>query len=64
MTRLPSLLRPLFPWVKAGALVTIRMVSPVTRRVPGDDSRPTPPRHIAASTVEYQRVLTPAQVSR
>ncbi len=55
MTRLPPVLRPLFPWVKAGALATIRVVSPVTRRVPGDDARPTPPRHVARSTVEYAR---------
>ena len=55
MTRLPPFMRPLFPWVKAGVLHTIRLVGPVTRHVPGDESRPAPPRRIAASTGDYAR---------
>lgn len=55
MTRLPRALRPLFPLVKAAVLLTTSAASPVTRRLPGNESRPTPPRHIAASSATYVR---------
>lgn len=51
MTRLPSALRPLFPWLKAGVLLATRAVSPLTSRLPG----PTPPRHTARSAADYAR---------
>ena len=43
VTRLPSALRPLFPWLKTGVLHATQAVSPLTRRLPGA----TPPRHVA-----------------
>ena len=51
MTRLPSALRPLFPWLKAGVLHATQAVSPLTRRLPGA----TPPRHVARSASDYAR---------
>ncbi|HVT41966.1 MAG TPA: glycosyltransferase family 61 protein, partial [Acidimicrobiales bacterium] len=53
MTRLPSVLRPLFPWVKAGVLRATQAASPITRRLPGDDARPTPPRRSARTAAGY-----------
>jgi capsular polysaccharide biosynthesis protein len=53
MTRLPSALRPLFPWVKAGVLRATQAASPFTRRLPGLDARPTPPRHSAGTAAGY-----------
>jgi capsular polysaccharide biosynthesis protein len=55
MTRLPSILRPLFPLVKAGALRTAQAVAPITRRLPGSDVRPTPPAHVARTAAQYAR---------
>ncbi len=55
MTRLPSVLRPLFPWLKAGVLRTTQAVSPLTRRLPGSEARPRPPRHTATSAAGYAR---------
>ena len=49
MTRLPSALRPLFPWLKTGVLRATQAVSPLTRRLPGA----TPPRRVARSASEY-----------
>ena len=40
MTRLPSALRPLFPWVKAGVLRATQIASPITRRLPGSEAVP------------------------
>ena len=51
MTRLPSALRPLFPWLKTGVLRATQAVSPLTRRLPGA----TPPRHVARSAADYAR---------
>jgi capsular polysaccharide biosynthesis protein len=51
MTRLPSTLRPLFPWLKTGVLQATQALSPLTRRLPGA----TPPRHAAPSAAEYAR---------
>jgi capsular polysaccharide biosynthesis protein len=51
MTRLPSALRPLFPWLKTGVLRATQAVSPLTRRLPGT----SPPRHTAASAADYAR---------
>ncbi len=45
------MLRPLFPWVKAGVLQTTRVVGPLTRRMPGT----TPPRHTARTAAGYAR---------
>ena len=42
VTRLPSALRPLFPWLKTGVLRATQAVSPLTRRLPG--ATPTTPR--------------------
>ncbi len=53
MTRLPSVLRPLFPLVKAGALRTAQAVAPFTRRLPGSESRPTPPTYVARTAALY-----------
>jgi len=44
-------LRPLFPWVKAGVLHSTRAVSPLTRRLPGT----VRPRHTARSAADYAR---------
>jgi capsular polysaccharide biosynthesis protein len=55
VTRLPSVLRPLFPLVKAGALRTAQLVAPITRRLPGSVARPTPPVHVAATAAQYAR---------
>ncbi len=55
MTRLPSRLRPLFPWVKAGVLRATQLASPLTRRLPGTEARPTPPRHVASTADAYAR---------
>jgi capsular polysaccharide biosynthesis protein len=52
VTRLPSALRPLFPWLKTGVLRATQAVSPLTRRLPG----PTPPRHVTRSTAAYALV--------
>jgi capsular polysaccharide biosynthesis protein len=51
VTRLPSALRPLFPWLKTGVLRATQAVSPLTRRLPG----PTPPRLVAHSAADYAR---------
>ena len=51
MTRLPSALRPLFPWLKTGVLHATQAVSPLTRRLPGA----TPPRHAARTAADYAR---------
>ena len=51
MTRLPSALRPLFPWLKTSVLRATQAVSPLTRRLPGT----TPPRHVARSAADYAR---------
>ncbi len=51
MTRLPSALRPLFPWLKTGVLRATQAISPLTRRLPG----PTPPRHAVPSASDYAR---------
>ena len=51
MTRLPSVLRPLFPFIKTGVLQATRAVSPLTRRLPGA----TPPRHTARTAAGYAR---------
>jgi capsular polysaccharide biosynthesis protein len=51
VTRLPSALRPLFPWLKTGVLHVTQAVSPLTRRLPGT----TPPRHVASSAADYAR---------
>jgi capsular polysaccharide biosynthesis protein len=51
VTRLPSALRPLFPWIKTGVLRATQAVSPLTRRLPGS----TPPRHAAPSAADYAR---------
>lgn len=53
MTRLPGALRPLFPLVKAGVLRATQIASPLTRLLPGDEARPTPPRHSAESAAAY-----------
>jgi capsular polysaccharide biosynthesis protein len=53
VTRLPAALRPLFPWVKSGVLRVTQLASPFTRRLPGDGSRPSPPRHAATSAAAY-----------
>jgi capsular polysaccharide biosynthesis protein len=55
MTRLPRGLRPLFPWVKAGVLRATQAASPFTRRLPGSEARPTPPRHVATTVAGYAR---------
>jgi capsular polysaccharide biosynthesis protein len=55
VTRLPSVLRPLFPWLKAGVLHATQVVGPVTRRLPASDARPAPPRHSADSASDYAR---------
>ncbi len=55
MTRLPSALRPLFPLVKAGVLRAAQAAAPITRRLPGSEARPTPPRHVAATAEYYAR---------
>lgn len=55
MTRLPSILRPLFPLVKAGALRTAQAVAPITRRLPANEARPTPPAHIARTAALHAR---------
>ena len=46
VTRLPSVLRPLFPWLKAGVVQATQAVHPLTRRLPGS----SPPRHTASRT--------------
>lgn len=51
MTRLPTALRPLFPWLKTGVLRATQAVSPLTRRLPA----PTPPRRVARSAADYAR---------
>ena len=51
MTRLPSVLRPLFPWLKTGVLRATQAASPFTRRLPAS----TPPRHVARSAADYAR---------
>ncbi len=51
MTRLPSALRPLFPWIKTGVLHATQALSPLTRRLPGA----TPPRHAAPTATSYAR---------
>ena len=53
MTRLPSILRPLFPLVKAGALRAAQAAAPITRRLPASDSHPTPPAHVAVTAATY-----------
>jgi capsular polysaccharide biosynthesis protein len=53
VTRLPSILRPLFPLVKAGALRTAQVVGPITRRLPGGENRPSAPAHVARTAAEY-----------
>ena len=53
MTRLPSALRPLFPWVKAGVLRATQAASPLTRRLPRTEDRPRPPRHAATTAAGY-----------
>jgi capsular polysaccharide biosynthesis protein len=53
MTRLPSILRPLFPLFKAGALRTAQAVAPITRRLPGSEARPTAPAHVARTAAQY-----------
>ncbi len=55
MTRLPSALRPLFPLVKAGVLLAAQVASPITRRVPGGETRPRAPRRLASSAAVYAR---------
>ncbi len=55
MTRLPSILRPLFPWLKVGVLHATRAVSPVTSRLPASDAWPTPPRHSAPTVDAYSQ---------
>ena len=60
MTRLPSALRPLFPWLKAGVLQATQAVSPLTRRLPG----PTPPRHVAPYRGRLRRARIPTAASR
>jgi capsular polysaccharide biosynthesis protein len=52
MTRLPSILRPLFPLVKAGALRAAQAAAPITRRLPGRD---TPPARVAFSATSYAK---------
>jgi capsular polysaccharide biosynthesis protein len=49
VTRLPSALRPLFPWIKTGVLHATQALSPLTRRLPGG----TPPRDAARSAADY-----------
>jgi capsular polysaccharide biosynthesis protein len=51
VTRLPSVLRPLFPWLKTGVLRATQAVSPLTRRLPAT----TPPRRVAHSAADYAR---------
>jgi capsular polysaccharide biosynthesis protein len=51
VTRLPSVLRPLFPWLKTGVLRATQAASPFTRRLPAS----TPPRHLARSAADYAR---------
>src|SRR6202035_2659808 len=51
VTRLPSALRPLFPWVKTGVLHATQALSPLTRRLPGA----TPPRQAAPTATSYAR---------
>jgi capsular polysaccharide biosynthesis protein len=63
VTRLPSRLRPLFPWVKAGVLRATQVASPVTRRLPGNDARPTPPRHVAATAAGFVRTHSKSGVT-
>ncbi len=53
MTRLPSILRPLFPLVKACSLRTAQAVAPITRRLPSSEARPTAPAHSARTAAEY-----------
>jgi capsular polysaccharide biosynthesis protein len=53
VTRLPSTLRPLFPWLKAGVLLAAQAASPLTRRIPGNEARPSPPRRVATSAAAY-----------
>jgi capsular polysaccharide biosynthesis protein len=55
VTRLPSILRPLFPLVKCGALRAAQVAAPITRRLPGGEGRPTPPAHVAATAAGYAR---------
>jgi capsular polysaccharide biosynthesis protein len=62
MTRLPSVLRPLFPVIKASVLRAAQAVAPVTRRLPASASRPTPPRHVAISAAAYVRTHPAAGV--
>jgi capsular polysaccharide biosynthesis protein len=63
MTRLPTVLRPLFPLAKAGYVAATRVVSPVTRRLPGLLHRPGPPRHVALSAATYAAANPAAGVS-
>jgi capsular polysaccharide biosynthesis protein len=51
VTRLPSVLRPLFPWLKAGVLQATQAVQPLTSRLPGSG----PPRHTAPTAADYAR---------
>jgi capsular polysaccharide biosynthesis protein len=53
VTRLPSILRPLFPLVKAGALRAAQVAAPITRRLPASEGRPTPPARVALTAAAY-----------
>jgi capsular polysaccharide biosynthesis protein len=57
MIRLPSELRPLFPYAKYGVVRFTQLVGPVTRRLPGTERRPSPPHHVSESTPGHALAL-------
>lgn len=53
MSRLPTVLRPLFPVVKKITLLAPELILPIARRLPPFCRRGAPPRSAAASTAGY-----------